>query len=585
MPDSKLLLFSLLTVTAYAAPQLRLSTNTVGPLYVQNGGNTPQPQVINAFNIGDGALNLAFASSSAPWLTATIGQPTTCAGGPVSPCIPITINAAAAGLAVGNYNETVTITDPNAVDAPQTIAVAVQVNGSPTNNIDLYVTPNLGASTAQSDTTAITINTGGTVISTVRTNDGGPWLSFSIVGNQVAYTAYRLRVTSQTGQPEGNYTGTVILSGSIYPSDNRTFNVTMHVTSQPIVQIPTSPITFNLFQGQGLASYNVTFQNVGQGTLQFNGATTSAEWLSALPPRNGSTVTVSANPGSLGPGSYTGTILLLSNAANSSVPIPVRLNVAPAGVAQVAFGGVVDNAAFATGQAVAAGSIAAVFGTQLSSSGPAFAGGFPLPTSLGGVQVLINGVAAPIFYVDPGQVDVQIPSSRGAGQVTVQVARDGQPGNRVSTTIDSLAPRLFALRQFAAAPDGNPFGLVLNSDGTLALPQNIGVPAHPARRGDIVTIYALGLGPTSPSVNTGNPAPSSEPLARLTNSIQVLYGAGNADAVSATPAYAGLAPTFAGLYQINVLIPVNAPTGNVPVSLSMPGHGSNIIVMAIAPQP
>jgi uncharacterized protein (TIGR03437 family) len=48
--------------------------------------------------------------------------------------------------------------------------------------------------------------------------------------------------------------------------------------------------------------------------------------------------------------------------------------------------------------------------------------------------------------------------------------------------------------------------------------------------------------------------------------------------------YAGLAPGFAGLYQINVLIPQSAPTGNVPVTLSMPGHTSNVVVMAIAAQ-
>jgi uncharacterized protein (TIGR03437 family) len=261
----------------------------------------------------------------------------------------------------------------------------------------------------------------------------------------------------------------------------------------------------------------------------------------------------------------------------------VRVNVAPASSAQIAFGGVVDNAAFTAGQPVASGSIAAVFGSQLSSSGPAFASGFPLPTSLGGVQVLINGTPAPLFYADAGQVDLQIPYSFTSGQVTLQVIRNGQPGNRVSATIDSVAPRLFALRQFAAAPDGMPWGVVLNADGALALPQSIGMGAHPAPRGSIVTIYALGLGPVSPAVNSGDPAPAVEPLARIINQVQVVYGAGSAAAVSVTPSYAGLAPTFAGLYQVNVLIPATAPTGNVPVAITLPGHMSNTVEIAIAP--
>jgi uncharacterized protein (TIGR03437 family) len=450
----------------------------------------------------------------------------------------------------------------------------------------LYVTPNTGATTSQSDTTFVPVNTGASVISTVKTNDNGSWLGFVLFGgNQVFYTGYQLRVTSQPGQAEGIYTGTVILSGSNYPSDHKNIAVNLHVTSQPIVQIPTTPITFNLVQGQSPTVYNVAFSNLGFGSLAISSASPSAAWLRATP-SGGALVALAADPSTLSPGSYTGSITLASNAANTAVPIPVRLNVAPAGNPLIAYGGVVDNAAFAPGQAVAAGSIAAVFGTQLSSSGPVSASAFPLPTTLGGVQVLINGSAVPLFYADAGQVDIQIPYSLSSAQVLVQVIRNGQPGNRVSATVDAVAPRLFALRQYAAAPDGMPYGVVVNSDGTLALPSNLGVAgAHPAHRGDVVTIYALGLGPVAPFVNTGDPAPSSEPLARTTNQVQVVIGSGVAGPITATPIYAGLAPTYAGLYQINVLIPPNSPTGNIPVSLTLPGHVSNNVEISIAAQP
>ena len=285
----------------------------------------------------------------------------------------------------------------------------------------------------------------------------------------------------------------------------------------------------------------------------------------------------------MSPGTYFGSITLASNAANTGVAIPVRVNVAAPGNPAIYFGGVVDNAAFEMGQSVAAGSVAAVFGSQLSSNAPAYAQGFPLPTTLGGVQVLINGNAVPLIYADPNQVDIQVPSSFTAGQVLVQVMRNGQPGNRVSLTIDSLAPRLFALKQLPAAPDGLAYGAVLNSDGTLALPMNLVNGSHPAHHGDVISIYALGLGPVSPSVPDGEPAPSNPPLAQITSQVQVLYGTGGS-AVTSTPIYAGLAPTFAGLYQINVVLPQGVPSGNLPISITMPGHNSNPVEMAISTQ-
>jgi uncharacterized protein (TIGR03437 family) len=508
-------------------------------------------------------------------LSGSVGQPTTCSGGPVTPCIPINISLNTSGLAIGNYSEYLTLNDPNAIDAPQIITVSVQVNGSPAS-VDFYVTPGNAAS--------LIVNTGSTVLSTVTTSDKGSWLNFVLVGNHVIYTSYQLRVTAQPTQGEGTYSGTVILSGSTNPADNKNMTVNMHVTSQPIIELPASPTTFNLVQGQSAQTLTVALQNLGLGSLNVSGTTASGgNWLNASP-AGGGKVSITADPGSLSPGSYNGTVALTSNAANTAVQIPVRVIVTAASGPVVAFNGVVDNAAFVNGQAVAAGSIAAVFGGQLSTSGPVNASGFPLPISLGGVQVLVNGVPAPIFYADAGQVDIQVPFGLSAAQVLVQVTRNGQPSNRVSTTVDSIAPRLFALRQLPAAPDGTPYGAVYNSDSTLALPPNLAGASHPAHPGDVVSIYALGLGPVTPSVATGAQAPSTEPLARATNAVQVMYGGGTSGSVSATASYAGLAPFFAGLYQINVLIPQGVPTGNVPVTISMPGHLSNVVEMAIATQ-
>ena len=572
-----LVCFSAATLTA--APQLRLSTTAVGPVYVESGASVPA-QTINAFNIGDGSLNLSI-SSSATWLSGTIGTATTCTGGPVTPCIPIRIAAATTGLAIGTYTESITVNDPNAVDSPQNITVTVQVNGAP-GNVELYVTP----STGPSPTAVAAVNTGSAVQSAVKTNDNGTWLSFVVAGGGSFnfFTPYQVQATAQPGQA-GDYSGTVTLTGSPNTPDNKTINVNLHVTSSPIVQI--SPLTFNVSQGQAVQTSNLTIQNIGMGTLAITGVTTTAAWLSALPSaQNSATLAVSINPASLTPGSYFGTLTLLSNAANSAVPIPVRLNVSPFAGPMLAIGGVVDNAAFNVGKPVGSGTIAAIFGSQLSTSGAAFASNLPLPTTLAGVQVLVNGNPVPIFYVDANQADIQIPFGLTAGQMTVQVVRNGTPGNKISAPVDSIAPELFALRGLPAAPDSSPYGIVINaSDGTLALPSNLGVPAHPAHRGDVVTIYALGLGPVAPAVATGAGAPGAEPLARSSNPVQVYFGGGFITPTAAVPDYAGLAPNYAGLYQINVTIPMNAPIGIVPVMLNMPGHASNFVEMAIDPTP
>src|SRR5271165_3501083 len=90
-----ILLVCFSAATLAAAPQLRLSTTAVGPVYVEIGANA-NAQTINAFNIGSGSLNLSI-SSSATWLTGSIGGLTTCANGPAPSCNPVTITLNTAG--------------------------------------------------------------------------------------------------------------------------------------------------------------------------------------------------------------------------------------------------------------------------------------------------------------------------------------------------------------------------------------------------------------------------------------------------------------------------------------------------------
>jgi uncharacterized protein (TIGR03437 family) len=88
------------------------------------------------------------------------------------------------------------------------------------------------------------------------------------------------------------------------------------------------------------------------------------------------------------------------------------------------------------------------------------------------------------------------------------------------------------------------------------------------------------MGATSPAVPTGDPAPGVQPFATLTGTPMVVFGSSIAG-IPATPSFAGLAPGFAGLYQINVQIPEDVPKGTVDVTVSFGTSASNPVQIVL----
>src|SRR5258708_38668423 len=165
-----LILIAALSPTLQAAPKLRLSASTVGPVSIAVGSNGTA-QVVEAFNAGDGALALQ-ATSSVSWMTATIGAQrgcTTRAGN----CLPVNIALPTASLAKGIFTGIVTLSDPNALDAPQTISVTVQIGGGVPDSATLYLSPN--ASSA-----SVAFSSSNQLSGTAATQSGGNWLSLSM---------------------------------------------------------------------------------------------------------------------------------------------------------------------------------------------------------------------------------------------------------------------------------------------------------------------------------------------------------------------------------------------------------------------
>jgi uncharacterized protein (TIGR03437 family) len=556
------LLLALIPVLS-AAPRLGLATTAL-TVNVVPGQNGPA-QSIDASNLGDGSLNLS-ASSSVPWLSPSIGalHPCSLKGN----CIPVQIALQTSSLSAGVYTGTVTVSDPQAVDAPQFVTVTAFVGGDVPSKLEYYVPPN--------GSTSSTFTTASPVTATVNTN--AAWLSIAANGSGSfefgVPVPYQVTVTPQNGMGTGDYNGSITVSGSSFAPDNKPIAVLMHVTTQPILQVNPSSLGFRIAQGANKQTTYISTANAGQGTLAISTVTanvSSGTWLTAQTVSgNPALVSVVADPTGLSPNTYNGTVTIASNAANSSVAVPVELDVVAPTAPVASAGGIVNNGTFAGGESLAQGDIAALFGDQFTYGDPQQAGSLPLPTNLGGTQVLVNGQPAPLYYVSPGQIDFQIPIDAKLLDSTVQVVRNSQTGNSAYLNIQANVPRFILY-------NGN-YAIMTTPDGTLT-----GVPSHPVKGGDVVVIYTIGLGPTTPVVPTGTASPTN-PLAMIDPSTtQVCFGEFSPffQSPCATPFFVGLTPGFAGLYQINVTIPQGLASGSSPFSFTVNGVASNSVQLAV----
>jgi len=235
-------------------------------------------------------------------------------------------------------------------------------------------------------------------------------------------------------------------------------------------------------------------------------------------------------------------------------------------------GGIVNGASFAPGVAVAPGAIVAVFGRNLAR-GANSASRVPLDTTLGGAALNIGGHDAPLFFSSDGQINAQLPfeltpNARHSAVVKTRLEATGSETFAVPETITVAAsqPGIFTTNQ-----QGTGQGAIRDTQGRLV------DTAAPAAAGEIVQVYCTGLGTTQPAIASGQAAPSAEPLARATLPVTATVGG-----KSAVVHFAGLAPGFVGLYQVNVQIPDGITPGSaVPLVLAQNGVPSNTVTLAI----
>ncbi|MCZ6489943.1 MAG: hypothetical protein O7A06_05375, partial [Acidobacteria bacterium] len=224
------------------------------------------------------------------------------------------------------------------------------------------------------------------------------------------------------------------------------------------------------------------------------------------------------------------------------------------------------------GGALAPGSIVAIFGNNLADD-LQLATAVPLPTTLGNTSVTFNGISAPLFFVSPTQINAQVPFDVLPGEVSVQIKRGSETSASQTVSVATVSPGIFALNQ-----QGTGQGAVLIANtATFAAPSG-SIPsqeARPANRLDFISIFASGLGDVTNRPANGAP-PSGEDLSTTMAAPAVTIGG-----VDVLPSFSGLT-SFVGLYQVNVQVPSNAPTGEaVEVVLTIGGVTSNTVTIAV----
>jgi uncharacterized protein (TIGR03437 family) len=220
---------------------------------------------------------------------------------------------------------------------------------------------------------------------------------------------------------------------------------------------------------------------------------------------------------------------------------------------------------------IAPGEFITIYGSNLRTGAADAPSTAPYPPSLDGIQVTLGGRVLPLAYSGAGQINAIVPYDvppNTRQQLIVQTATAySQPQN---VTIAATQPGVFTQDQSGTGPGAIQVQKAGSSVSTLVTASN------PASAGDALLIFCTGLGTVSPTVAAGAATPAS-PLSHTDNPVTVTIGG-----QSATVLFAGLAPGFVGLYQVNVTVPKGiAPATNVPLVMTVAGADSLPVTVAI----
>jgi uncharacterized protein (TIGR03437 family) len=279
-------------------------------------------------------------------------------------------------------------------------------------------------------------------------------------------------------------------------------------------------------------------------------------WLSAAPLAGTGTaqIALKADPTGFEPGVYRATIVIQSSgAAPETVSVPVMF-VSGGSNAGTSIAGVASSAS--TGTTGSPGMLLSVYGAKLANTTQT-ASGIPLPFTVAGVSATVNGLPAPLTYVSPGQINLQIPYEAGTGPAVLGIDNNGQIAG-------------FAFQLAPAAP-----GIFADASGNL-------LPNAAVAPGGTTTLYLTGAGDVSPLIATGQAPSSSTPVASLP--VPLLPLSVTVGGIPALVQFSGIPRGLVGTVQVNFTVPASVPAGTQPVVVTAGGKASppvNLTVQAV----
>src|ERR1039457_1016506 len=333
-------------------------------------------------------------------------------------------------------------------------------------------------------------------------------------------------------------------------------NLIKHLASNGPLNAPwgvaIAPATFGAFAN------DVLIGNFGDGTVNaFDPNTGSA--LGALQDQNGNTISFPGLWGLIlgngGSGGDANAVYLIAGGASQRHGIRASIQAAPTITS-------VSNAADIQ-SGIAMNSYISVYCSDLApiTRNWTFSdfSGAKLPTSLDGVSVTVNGIAAFVYYISPKQIDVLTPVDTTTGPVQVQVTENGLVSNSISATMQTYSPAFFLLK------DNISIAALHSNSGIVGATTLYPGLSTPAVSGETIGLYGNGFGQTNPAIASGTIVTTASACA--TTPTVTVAGA------SAQVTYCAL--VSAGLYQVNVTIPAGTPSGNNAVVITFGTVSSN----------
>jgi uncharacterized protein (TIGR03437 family) len=470
------------------------------------------------------------------------------------------------GLTNGSYTATISFSVNNVV---QTVNVTLTVNnsgGGTTGNVTVSPTVLTFAATQGSSPAAQTVNVSSAagaagVTFTTQVTAGATWLSTSASATNTTPATLTISVNS-SALTANTYSGNILIT----PSGGLAVNipVTLTVTSPAGISATPAQLNFSYSLGaEAPAAQQLTVSGSGAFTAT---ATSTGNWLVVTPTTGTApgTANVSINTANItSTGTLNGTVVVAATGgATGSTTVNVTLTV----TSLLPTLSRVTNAASYTSNAISPGEIITLFANDPTHPiGPATAAFLTLDasgnvaTSLGGVQVTVQGFNCPMIYASASQVSAVVPYEvKIYANATVLVKYLGQGSNGINMTVATTVPGLFTTNTSGTGP-----GAILNSDLSL------NTAANPAARGDIVVIYMTGEGETSPGGVTGKVTTVASPPAPLTPG-PLLQPSVTIGGQPANWTFAGEAPGFvSGVMQLNVVVPTNIAAGDQPIVVTL----------------